>query len=117
MKEENRRAVAHAVSAKSGRGPQTFIYSWSERCHTPFDGAGSGGFDHTTGVHVEETELGLFHHLDGGCHVKLDVASNSFRGFDSASKRRLLAQRQRLRPARSTTGRSTSSSAIRPSRR
>jgi hypothetical protein len=85
MKEEIRRAVAHAVVANSGGTPQTFIYRWSERRHTPFDGAGPGGFDHAAGAHVEETELGLFHHLDGGCHVKLEVTPNSFKGFDYAS--------------------------------
>lgn len=68
MKEEIRRAIAHAVVAQSDGKPSSHVYSYDRGRHTAFTGSGPGGYDHDAGAHVSGSGSNLYHHGLGKSH-------------------------------------------------
>ena len=84
MKEETRRAIAHAAVARVNGSAHGTVYSHAAARHTHFSGNGARGYDHDAGAHVSESGAGLYHH-GLGAHITLDVNGDNFSGYDHES--------------------------------
>jgi hypothetical protein len=85
MKEETRRAIAHAASARINGEPRSSVYSYSAARHTHFSkGNNGGGYDYDAGAHVGGSRSGLYHY-GLGSHISLKVNGKSFFGYDYGS--------------------------------
>ncbi len=84
MKEEIRRAVAHAAVNRITGKSNSHIYSYAQGRHSAFSGNGDGGYDHDSSAHVSSNGSGLYHHGVGG-HIQLNTNGNSFSGYDHDS--------------------------------
>ena len=84
MKEETRRAIAHAAVPRISGNPKPNIYSYERGTHSFFSGRGAGGYYYEVGARVSRTGDKLFHYGTGG-HIKLTVSGKAFSGFDYSS--------------------------------
>lgn len=84
MKEEIRRAIAHAAVNRITGGSNSHVYSYNEGRHSAFSGSGAGGYDHDSSVHVSSSGSGLYHH-GVNSHIQLDTNGNNFSGYDHDS--------------------------------
>jgi hypothetical protein len=84
MKEEIRRAIAHAAVVQIGGTAHSHIYSYNEGHHTLFSGSGAGGFDHAAGAHVLASGSNLYH-PGLASHILLKVHGRNFNGYDHES--------------------------------
>lgn len=84
MKEETRRAIAHAVVATTLGKSRLEVYSYEKAHHTLFNSSGSGGYDHDAGAQitvVNDTGNVLFHHGTNS-YIVLNVSGTNFSGCD-----------------------------------
>src|SRR5262245_7077609 len=84
MKEEIRRAIAHAAVAQISEKPRSHVYSYDQGRHTAFSGNGPGGYDHDAQAHVSKSGSNLYHH-GLGSHIQLKVQGQNFSGYDYES--------------------------------
>jgi hypothetical protein len=85
MNESIRRAIARAAVARSSGHTQASVYSHETDHHTPFSGAGPGGYDHDAGAHIGDLGAGLYHH-GLRAHISLTVNGDLFTGYDCHSR-------------------------------
>jgi hypothetical protein len=85
MNEAIRRAIAHAAVARTAGQTQASVYSHEADRHTPFSGAGAGGYDHDARADIGDTGAGLYHH-GLRAHISLQVNGDHFSGYDCQSR-------------------------------
>jgi hypothetical protein len=81
MKEETRRAIAHAATAQINGRAQGTVYSFREGRHIHVSGDAHNFYDHDAGAHITGSGSNLYHH-GTGAHISLNVSGNSFSGYD-----------------------------------
>jgi hypothetical protein len=81
MKEEVRRAIAHAASAKVNGAARSSVYSYEAGAYTQMGGSGPGGYDYDIGAHISASGSGLYHY-GTGAHITLNANGDQFSGYD-----------------------------------
>ena len=74
MKEETRRAIAHAASARINRQSLSSLYSHSHGRHTPMSGSGNSAYDHDSGPHGVDEAIAV-----GAVDLDLRMSSRHLR--------------------------------------
>ena len=81
MKEEVRRAIAHAAAARANGEARSNVYSYSTSKYTHMGSKKEAGYDYDVGAHISKSGSGL-HHYGTNAHISLKVNGLSFSGYD-----------------------------------
>jgi hypothetical protein len=80
MKEETRRAIAHAAATHINGSVSPTLFSYERGRHTHM----SPTYDYEAGPHISRTGSGLYHYGTSS-HISFSVNGNNFSGYDYAS--------------------------------
>src|SRR5690348_4620738 len=84
MKEETRRAIAYAASARVNQSARSSIYSFETAQHSFMGGSRQSGYDYSTGAHFSISGNTL-HHYGTASHISFNVSGQNFTGYDCSS--------------------------------
>lgn len=84
MREEVRRAIAHAAVARINGRSNSAVYSFEEGTHSFVGGDARNFYDFESQAHVTGSGDTLFHH-GTGAHINLSISGSNFSGYDFES--------------------------------